>query len=144
MAELEQTLETSPTLYIDAKEGADMKITFTLKNTNVSIANALRRTLLSDIPTLTFKTFPHSENLAIIHKNTSRFNNEIIKHRLGCIPIYIKNIDSCKNLVLEPTANFDRSFEPWIIPVTLFPVKFLYTSVTNVILSAPIALFKFS
>ena len=54
MAELEQTLETSPTLYIDAKEGADMKITFTLKNTDVSIANALRRTLLSDIPTLTF------------------------------------------------------------------------------------------
>ena len=60
MAELEQTLETSPTLYIDAKEDADMKITFTLKNTNVSIANALRRTLLTDIPTLTFKTFPHS------------------------------------------------------------------------------------
>lgn len=91
MAELEQTLETSPTLYIDAKEDADMKITFTLKNTDVSIANALRRTLLSDIPTLTFKTFPHSENLAIIHKNTSRLNNEILKQRLACIPIHIRD-----------------------------------------------------
>ena len=35
MAELEQTFATTPTLYIDAKEDDDMKITFTLKNKDI-------------------------------------------------------------------------------------------------------------
>ena len=37
---------------------------FTLKNTNVSIANGLRRTILSDVPTVVFRTFPYEKNLA--------------------------------------------------------------------------------
>ena len=91
MTEIEQPVATSPTLYIDSKEDNDMKIKFTLKNLNVSIVNALRRTILSDVPTLAFKTFPHNENLAIFHKNTSRLNNEILKQRLACIPIHIRD-----------------------------------------------------
>jgi len=91
MAELEQTVATSPTLYLDSKKDNDMNLTFTLKNINVSIVNAIRRTLLLDIPTLAFKTFPHDENLAVIHKNTSRLNNEILKQRLACIPIHIRD-----------------------------------------------------
>ena len=37
-------------------------ITFVISNTNVSIVNAIRRTILSDIPILGFKTTPHEEN----------------------------------------------------------------------------------
>jgi len=62
---------------------------FTIKDINVSLANALRRIILSDIPTVVFRTSPHDKNDAIITVNTSRFNNEIIKQRLSCIPIKI-------------------------------------------------------
>lgn len=66
---------------------------FTIYNINVSLANALRRTLLSDIPTIVFKTSPYEQNKAIFEINTTRMNNEIIKQRLSCIPIYIKDLN---------------------------------------------------
>ena len=62
-------------------------MTFTISNLDVSYVNALRRTILTDIPTLAFKTTPYEENKANIIHNTSRLNNEIIKQRLSCIPI---------------------------------------------------------
>ena len=66
---------------------------FTLSNINVSLANALRRTILSDIETLVFYTETYEDNKCNIHINTSRLHNEIIKHRLSCIPIHMKNLD---------------------------------------------------
>ena len=69
--------------YISSRDEADGILTFTLAGINVSIANGLRRTILSDIPVLAFKTFPHNENQADFITNTSRFNNEILKQRLG-------------------------------------------------------------
>jgi len=55
---------------------------FTL-NVNHSVANALRRTITANIPVLVFDT----EKCAI-STNTSGFTNEILKQRLGCIPIH--------------------------------------------------------
>jgi len=66
---------------------------FTVKGVNVSLANAVRRTILSDIPTYCFRTLPHAENRVHITTNTTRLNNEIIKQRMGCIPIHIKAND---------------------------------------------------
>ena len=51
--------------------------TFTLSGVNVSLANAIRRTILSDINAIIFKTTPYEENKATIYENTSRLNNEI-------------------------------------------------------------------
>ena len=68
-------------------------LTFTLKNVDVSIANGLRRTMISDIDTVVFRTTPYEKNDAEFKVNTSRFNNEILKQRLSCIPIHIKDID---------------------------------------------------
>ena len=65
---------------------------FTLSNINVSYANAIRRTLLSDIPCIVFKTSPYNENNVNIKVNKSRLNNELIKQRISCIPIHIDNI----------------------------------------------------
>ena len=45
-----------------------------------------------NIPTVVFKTFPHSENLANIITNTTRLNNEVLKQRLACIPIHISDL----------------------------------------------------
>jgi DNA-directed RNA polymerase subunit L len=77
---------------VSAKRENDDILTFTLSECNVSIANALRRTILSDIKCVVFHTFPYSENNCTIEKNTSRFNNEIIKHRLCCVPIHITDL----------------------------------------------------
>jgi DNA-directed RNA polymerase subunit L len=65
---------------------------FTISNIDVSLANAIRRTILSDIQIVAIKTFPYDKNDATFHINTSRFNNEILKQRLSCIPIYISDL----------------------------------------------------
>ena len=65
------------------------ELRFTVGKINVSLANALRRVILSDIPTFVFRTFPYSECKASITVNTSRLHNEILKQRLSCIPINI-------------------------------------------------------
>ena len=77
-------------------------LSFTLENTNVSIANALRRVLLSDIEAVVFDTDNDKIN---VYENTTRFHNEILKQRLGCIPIHIKDIDSIENLIIELNIN---------------------------------------
>jgi len=86
------------------KHGIENKsvLSFTLENTNVSIANALRRVLLSDIESVVFDTDNDKIN---IYKNTTRFHNEILKQRLGCIPIHIKDIDGIENLIFELNVN---------------------------------------
>ena len=71
----------------------DAALKFTLSGVNVSIANALRRIILSEIPTLVFRTTPHDKNLATFEINTSRMNNELIKQRLSCIPIHITDVN---------------------------------------------------
>ena len=68
-------------------------LTFTLYNTNVSIANAVRRIILSEIPCVVFKTIPYENSKVTIEINTTKFNNEIIKQRLSCIPIHIDDMD---------------------------------------------------
>lgn len=77
----------------------DGKMTFTISNIDVSYINAVRRTILSDIPIVVFKTTPYEENNATISINTSRLNNEIIKQRLSCIPIHIDYLDMGKNSI---------------------------------------------
>jgi len=81
------------------------RMTFTISNIDVSYANALRRTILSDIPIVVFKTTPYEENNAIITINTTRLNNEIVKQRLSCIPIHIDyfstNQQSLSNYLLD-------------------------------------------
>jgi DNA-directed RNA polymerase subunit L len=62
-------------------------LSFTLSGVNVSIANGLRR-IASEIPTIVFRTSPHEANRATFEINTTRMNNELLKQRLSCIPIY--------------------------------------------------------
>jgi DNA-directed RNA polymerase subunit L len=60
---------------------------FRLSEVDKSFANALRRTLLGNIPIQVF-----TPEDCIITTNTSRFTNEIIKGRLACVPIHYKKI----------------------------------------------------
>ena len=54
---------------------------FTLSGINVSLANALRRTVLTDIPTTVFYTETYQDNQCNIEVNTTRLHNEIIKQQ---------------------------------------------------------------
>lgn len=90
----------------DIRQETDEILYFTVDNCNVSIINGLRRTILSDIPVVCIKTEPHNEiqstlESTIIYKNTTSLTNEIIKQRLGCIPVHIKKPNNIENLVVE-------------------------------------------
>ena len=75
---------------------------FTIEGINVSFINGIRRIILSDIPTLVFHCFPHDQNDADIHTNTTRLNNEVLKQRLSCIPIHISDASlPYKELIVE-------------------------------------------
>ena len=63
-------------------------LTFNLSGVDVSVANAIRRIILSEIETVVFRTAPYARSLANIKTNTTRLNNELIKQRLSCIPIH--------------------------------------------------------
>lgn len=99
-------MSLNPRISSFIEEGDFLK--FTLSDCNVSIANAIRRIILSEIPTFVFRTFPHNENKAEITANTSRLNNEIIKQRLGCIPIHIDDLNfPYKNYIIEVDVKND-------------------------------------
>jgi len=93
----------------ETKDGTKLK--FRLENTNVSIANALRRIILSEIPTVVIRTSPYEKNRVKIDVNTTRMNNEIIKQRLSCIPIHIKESEfsSINELTLELNVKNETS-----------------------------------
>ena len=67
---------------------------FVIKDIPLAVANAIRRTILSDIPTLVIRTENSKINQCTVHANTSRFHNEIVKQRLSCIPIHSKELET--------------------------------------------------
>ena len=79
------------------------ELLFTLAGVDVSVANAIRRTILADIPVVAIKTFGEHAD-ATFTVNTTRLNNEILGQRLSCIPIHIMADDeeyNIKDLMLE-------------------------------------------
>tara|TARA_Y100000768_G_scaffold279161_1_gene214378 strand:+ start:15279 stop:16406 length:1128 start_codon:yes stop_codon:yes gene_type:complete len=89
----------------------DEKLLFTLSGVNTSIANSIRRCILSDIDCVVFKTFPHEENKANFLKNTTRHTNEMLKQRLSCVPIHLDVTSPYSSLIVEVnvTNNTDQT-----------------------------------
>ena len=81
----------NPTISNISEEGDIYK--FTLSGLNVSLANGLRRIILSEIPCVAIKTETYKDNQCSISVNTGRLHNEILKQRLSCIPIHVKMED---------------------------------------------------
>ncbi|CRG99441.1 DNA-directed RNA polymerase II subunit RPB3, putative [Plasmodium relictum] len=63
------------------------EISFVLYNSNYGLANALRRIILSEIPTLAI-------DVVNVYENTSSFHDEYLAHRLGLIPIDSRNVNN--------------------------------------------------
>jgi DNA-directed RNA polymerases I and III subunit RPAC1 len=64
---------------------------FVIDGMDVSLVNALRRVVLSEIPNVAipFNPYKESDNTVIVHKNTTPLHNEIIIHRMSLVPICI-------------------------------------------------------
>ncbi|MEM7826818.1 MAG: DNA-directed RNA polymerase subunit D [Candidatus Aenigmatarchaeota archaeon] len=65
---------------IQILEESERKIKFMLSESNNAFANALRRIMISEIPTMAIDTVD-------FHYNSSGLCDEIIAHRLGLIPL---------------------------------------------------------
>mmetsp|Transcript_5942 Transcript_5942/g.8944 ORF Transcript_5942/g.8944 Transcript_5942/m.8944 type:complete len:347 (+) Transcript_5942:94-1134(+) len=86
------------TLQISLFSQSDDELTFDLSGIDVSIANALRRIMLSEVPTMAV------ENV-YIEMNTSIIFDEVLAHRLGLIPI---NADPRKFKMVEKEVSDEK------------------------------------
>jgi DNA-directed RNA polymerase II subunit RPB3 len=113
---------------------------FELRDTDASMANALRRVMIAEVPTVAI-------DLVEIEVNSSVLNDEFIAHRLGLIPLtsaaamamrFSRDCDACdgdgsceycsvefhlaaratdSDQTLEVTSNDLRSTDPKVCPV---------------------------
>jgi DNA-directed RNA polymerase subunit D len=65
---------------IEIIEKKKNKLSFILKDSSANFANALRRTIINEVPTMAIEDVE-------FRKNTSAFYDEMIAHRLGLLPI---------------------------------------------------------
>ena len=72
----------------------DDVFTFDMENARPSLANALRRIILSEVPTVGFQTEDYETSTLRVIKNTSSLHNEFLLHRLSLIPIHIQDPSS--------------------------------------------------
>ena len=78
-----------------------------------SLVNAIRRTLLTDIPNVGFKLYPTGENNDLIMvTNNSSLHNEMITHRISFMPLYIDPENYMRNHLFECKVKHD-SKEPF-------------------------------
>jgi DNA-directed RNA polymerase alpha subunit len=93
--------------YILNKKDNNNTLTFNLdnssKNIKISLANAIRRTIISDI-----YTYAIDDKTIIFHENNSVLNNEFLKHRLTLIPIKSDLDIDYENLVITCKKNNDN------------------------------------
>ena len=59
---------------------------FELSNTELSVANALRRIIIGEVHTMAIE-------IVEVEENTSALNDEFIAHRIGLIPLKSDNVN---------------------------------------------------
>ena len=84
------------------------KIIVNIENINLGLANAIRRSILSEIPIIGFNdnwnNEKHLRNI-VIEKNNTVVHNEFLAHRLSMIPICQSQSIHMKNMV---TSHYDE------------------------------------
>jgi len=79
--------ETGPALLGDKSH--TLRGTFRLRNSNITVANTIRRSILAHTTSVAFRTEPPEKSDVVISVNTTPLVNEMIAHRLGMIPIRV-------------------------------------------------------
>ncbi len=85
-------VESGPTLLGDSSH--NLRGTFRFTNTNMTVANTIRRATLALTPSVGFRTEPYDKSDVIITVNTTPLPNEMISHRIGMIPVKVPDIVS--------------------------------------------------
>jgi DNA-directed RNA polymerase subunit L len=84
--------EEGPALLTDSS--AKIRATFVLEDTNTTIANTLRRCILTETRSVGFRAdLTKADNPGVrIRKNTSVIFNEMVAHRLTLLPLAVRNL----------------------------------------------------
>ena len=73
--------------YVTDIKHSNNETSFSLTNINNSLANALRRIIISEFDTVGFRYHETSTDIKILTNNT-KFHNEYIAHRISMIPLH--------------------------------------------------------
>jgi len=85
--EMTKRLHRTPSIEIrDLKEDS---IQFLLKDTDTSMANAIRRVIWAEVPTMAI-------DFVEVEQNSSVLNDEFLAHRLGLVPLVSNDVDTYK------------------------------------------------
>lgn len=87
---------------IEIMELTDDKIKFLLYNTDLSVANTLRRVMIAEVPTLAI-------DMVEIIENTSPLHDEFVAHRLALIPL-VSSMVSQFNFHYECDCDNEKGF----------------------------------
>ena len=83
------------TLNLNIKEsGSKDVLQFDIDGVRMSLVNALRRIMISEVNTVAFETSDFENSSIKITENTSQFHNEFLLHRIGLIPINIPDTEN--------------------------------------------------
>ena len=90
------------------------EVRFTLSGTETygldkSFVNAIRRTLLTDIPSVAFRTDENKEKDVIINTNNGALHNELLLQRVGLLPLYINPDNYTKNYLFKLSIKHDTT-----------------------------------
>ena len=76
------------------KESPNNVLKFDIDGVKMSLVNALRRIMISEVSTVAFETSNFETSSVKITENTSQFHNEFLLHRIGLIPINIPDTEN--------------------------------------------------
>lgn len=100
-----------PTLVVKdtPKERSHFEMKFDLSDTDISMANAIRRVMISEVPTMAI------EEVTVL-ENSSPLHDEYITHRLGLIPLdssrveeieYSRDCEECEDFCANCSVSFE-------------------------------------
>lgn len=70
-------------------DASGRRLSFDVLNLDLAVVNAIRRTILSDIPNVSMQFNPYDaqRNHVVISQNTSAIHNEMVGHRISMVPV---------------------------------------------------------
>lgn len=99
-------------------------LNFDIKGCNSSLVNCLRRVIISEVKTCGFRTEEYEESDLKVLENTSSLHNEFLLHRIGLIPINIKNVNETDISKYKFILNVSNKTQD-IIDITTRDIKIL-------------------